>query len=392
MKFKIVRIVILFLKLIPILFFPYFFSPKDIGLYGVILGYISTFIYLVGFEFWFIYNREFTVVKTLEEKQEIIKQQNSHYFINYIFVLPIFIIVLFDFNLYLICYSVLILIFYHLAQELNRIFIHLEEHLISSIIQFIQSSWVFLLPLGLVKSINALFLSLLVFSFLAFIYGVYSLYNRHNIKYVFVLNKKIRIDDYQNVFLIMINALLLKCMFFLPRFIFEYFNHLKEAGIFTYFQSISMVIEYFSYFFIQAIFMPSLLKDKENKDLKNKFIFQMISGNVLLFFLTILGTFVLTKFIIKDGLYYSYIGIACIIILSTTIVSISNSFSSLNYVNHDDVSYKKAVFYSFVFSIPIYLGGILFFSDNLVFGVSLAFLLYSVIVLVTRGFYAKKYI
>ena len=390
--FKLIRIFVLALKLIPILFFPYYFSSSEIGDYGVVFGYIYILIYLASFEFWFKYNRDFTKLKTNLEKEQLLSKQNQKYLFNYLFVIPILILFLSSYSLDIIFYSFVILISYHLAQEISRLLILLEDHLNASLLQLLQALWVLFLPFGFINSVSTLLLYISIFAFLALVASILVLYMKYNIKYTTTFKLTFNYIEYKEMILILLSALLIKFIFFLPRFILEWKNQLDLAGIFTYFQSISMVSEYFLYFFIQAIFIPKLLKNNQDKSLIKSFKNQMIVGVILLFFLISTGMYILVNYIIKDDIYSQYLYIGYMILFAVCILGFSGFYTSISYINHDDKSYKFAILYSFFLAIVIFSISLLIFDYNILTIISIDFLLYSIILFYFRMFYADKYL
>lgn len=85
-----------------------------------------------------------------------------------------------------------------------------------------------------------------------------------------ILKLKIETKEYKMIFHIFLSSVLLKLMFYMPRFELKMLNDMKSAEYYAYYQSIAMTIEYISYFFIQSIYVPKLIKGI-NLKLLNKF-------------------------------------------------------------------------------------------------------------------------
>ena len=112
--------------------------------------------------------------------------------------------------------------------------------------------------------------------------------------------------------------------------------------------------------------------------------------SIILFIGSLIATIVLTKYIFSDQVYFDNIGIAVIILLSVTINSISAYYASINYVHHDDLSYKRTVLISSALMIPIYFSFSIIFTENLLEAMAVGVLLNSIFMLIARVFYSKK--
>jgi hypothetical protein len=388
---KIIRILTLLIKILPVLFFPELLSIEEIGKYGVIIAIVYLFIYAIGFEFWFIYNRRLAETDNVKCRQGIIDSQNQYYLLHYIILIPFFIILMGDYDNKVVLYSVLILTSYHLTQEMVRILIHLHRHTSAGSVQLMQGVWALLLPFGYIDGVESLFYYTAITALLGLILGFFILYFTEGLVFKSSLKIVLKIEEYRMISTIMLSAILLKLMLFLPRFILDSEGLLEQSGLIIYFQTIAAPIEFITYFFIQAVYIPKLLNKKIHKsDILKEYKKYNLILNIILFIGSLIATIVLTKYILSDQVYFDNIGIAVIILLSVTINSISAYYASINYVYHDDLSYKRTVLISSALMIPIYFSFSIIFTENLLEAMAVGVLLNSIFMLIARVFYSKK--
>ena len=115
-------------------------EPQDVGLYGLVVVTVVYGLYLVGFDFYTFSTRDL-LKKDKGIWGQLLKSQISFFFIMYGIVIPISLLVfLLDFLPWSIfIWFVLILIFEHLSQELNRLLVVMSKQLAASMVLFFRS-------------------------------------------------------------------------------------------------------------------------------------------------------------------------------------------------------------------------------------------------------------
>lgn len=130
----------LFSKFLLIIFMTKFLSPSDVGLYGLIAGSISYFLFALGFEFYIYSNREL-IGQQKKNWLPMIKQQYIFYLFTYSIVIPLSTILFFYEWLpgFLAIWFYTLLILEHLAQEVNRALVVMGYQLIASWILLLRN-------------------------------------------------------------------------------------------------------------------------------------------------------------------------------------------------------------------------------------------------------------
>ncbi len=137
------RTLTLFSKFLLIILLAKLLSISELGLYGLISAVIGYTIFIVGSEFYTYSTREM-ITQPKSEWLGMIRDQFVYYLIVYGVSIP-FILIIFYFNVLpyrYIWWFCSILLFEHIAQEINRILISAQSQLLASFILFIrQGLW-----------------------------------------------------------------------------------------------------------------------------------------------------------------------------------------------------------------------------------------------------------
>lgn len=366
---KISRVLYLFTKLIPILFFPTYLTAKELGIYGLVLGYVYTFIFFIGYEAWFLFNREISKAKNISEIEALFKDQFSIYLPTYLIYIPLVTYLTFNLGGIYVFYTIFLLVTLHLTQELSKLLMAREYHFSSSCIQLIQSSWVIFLPLGYINNANSLISFLCLFSFLSLFFALYLLRRKVGVNLICLLPEIKGIgfykDKYAFLTIMVLSAWSGKAIFYLSRMILEKFNYVEEVGVISYFYSIVSVVSYFSFYFVQSVYIPKVMK-KEGESRKNILRKLKISNTILsvfIFSVMIFLGYYYFYFIVDDNIYLNYFLVYFLYLLSVTILSLSTPNSIILYVNRKDKQYRNSVIFATLYSIVS--GGILYLYANL---------------------------
>lgn len=127
-------------KFLLIFFLAKFLSPEEVGLFGLIVASIGYSFFLIGFEFYTYSSRDLLGVGK-ESWLPIIRDQWVFFAISYALFLPL---LLFAFGAYFsslkyVGWFLVLLLFEHTAQELNRLLVVMSEQFLASLVLFLRS-------------------------------------------------------------------------------------------------------------------------------------------------------------------------------------------------------------------------------------------------------------
>lgn len=131
-------------KFLLIFLLAYYLAPKEVAVYGLLVATISYSIYVIGFDFYVYTTRELLGSRS-DEWLRLLRDQSVFTVIVYSIILPL---LFFLFIADLLPWKVapwffVLLVFEHLAQELNRLLVAMSRQLYASIAHFLRSGvWV----------------------------------------------------------------------------------------------------------------------------------------------------------------------------------------------------------------------------------------------------------
>ncbi|HIF9279606.1 TPA: hypothetical protein ACX6QU_003495 [Photobacterium damselae] len=324
------------------------------------MAYIYMFIFLIGYEVWYIYNRDIAKFSEPDIISGILNQQFSFYFLSYIVFIPIFYICIFTFDNNVIFICIFILVMTHLTQEFNRIFIIRKDHVTSSTVQLIQASWLLLMPIGYISNINKLLDAMMVSLVFSFIFCLYSLKYKHRLCLSTIFRINFKLEYFKpyiyNLTLLVIVSMSGKILMYIPRIILENRNLVEQSGVLSYFQSIVTVVTFFFYYFVQSVYTSELLnlKDVKFNNSKKSFLKKTILLSVVMFILMSISGYVFFNYILHDAIYIDNYIIYIICLTSVIITNIGGYYSTLLYVTNNDREYRLSILYSMLLSfIPL---------------------------------------
>lgn len=117
-----------------------FLPPEEVGLFGLVVATIGYSFFVLGFEFYTYSSRELLGVSK-EKWLPIIRDQWLFFAISYALFLPL---LLFAFGVYFSSWKyagwfLVLLLFEHTAQELNRLLVVMSEQFLASLVLFLRS-------------------------------------------------------------------------------------------------------------------------------------------------------------------------------------------------------------------------------------------------------------
>lgn len=137
----------LLLKFVLLIFFAKYLEPSVVGIYGLLSGTITYFIFALGFEFYTYSMRELIVT---DEKRWLflLKNQTVFFIFPYLVFAPIALFLVMNSEVpdTYVLFFLLLLFLEHAAQEINRILVATAHQLLASIVLFVRSgAWGLLL-------------------------------------------------------------------------------------------------------------------------------------------------------------------------------------------------------------------------------------------------------
>lgn len=362
-----VRSISLAVRLAFIIFFGKFYSLEIIGIYGLIVGLTAICSQLIPFDFFNFSTLEILEPKITEHQKKLFLVQHV-LFTTFMVILSIPILYIF-FNYTTLSYSLfipiaLLVIFETFSKDFSRILVALEKPIKSYTILFLLTvPWtltiLFLINYNIILNIEEVLQLWVLSSFLASIYGFFSL--EISIKNLFNI-KKISFDwikkgiSFSYPFLIATIGYSLSQ--YIGRFILSEVTSVEIVGIFSLFFQISAIIFIIIDLSI-SIYLPSYLRNKQNKDLdKNRnyeiIVFTLICSSII--FLNITDYYIF-KYINSELL--NYINVFELMIIGIGFISFSTILRLRLYVkkmNHEImiiylVSLIFSIFFNFYFII-----------------------------------------
>jgi O-antigen/teichoic acid export membrane protein len=127
-------------KFVLIFFLARYLEPSDVGVYGLLMVSISYSLFLVGFEFYTYSTRELIGSDKLIWLR-IIRDQVFFYGFTYLAFIPISLLAFFEgwLPLTYLVWFYLLLFLEHVAQEMNRLLVVMEEQLLASVVLFLRA-------------------------------------------------------------------------------------------------------------------------------------------------------------------------------------------------------------------------------------------------------------
>lgn len=132
-----------------VFFLARYLDPAALGYYGLFAATVGYAIYFVGLDFYTYLSREI-VHAAPEQRGRMLKGQLALSVLLYLVLSPLglWLLILYDWPLYLVYWFVPVLVLEHVNQELFRLLIALSEQLAASVLLFIrQGAWVLVMML-----------------------------------------------------------------------------------------------------------------------------------------------------------------------------------------------------------------------------------------------------
>lgn len=351
------RLIFLILKLIPAIALPQYMDVEDIGTYGAVIGYVYLISFFSGYELWYYHNRNFVSSDKLEDKQKVIEKQFGMYFYTYIPSIIAAAMVGAGYSNSMLLYIPTLTIITHLSQENSRILICLARHKDSAILQCIQSLWVLAFPFNIISDVESVFLLILLSSLASLIYSYARVY-----KYIDIFPNPFKFAPISNFSglikpstYLLVTVLCMKLYLYLPRIFLEESGYSLEAGIFTYFQNLATISDYFVQYFVVAVYTPKLIANRDKglefKTITSNFFKMNSCISVGVAIMTAIFGYVYIFYFLSNEVYENHFFAFLCLVAINSLVAVSGFYATMLYVMCEDKLYRFSMIYSLAIAV-----------------------------------------
>ena len=375
--------------------------PEDMATYGLITVTLSYLIYILGIDFYTYYTREF-VKKSPTVWGGYIKNVGIVFLFTYLLCVPI-IFYLYKMDIIkkeILFYFILLLIFEHLNQELNRIMIMNGDVLYSSIVNFVRYAlWaplvIFMMSNSIISNnINNILIYWVIFGFIALLISFYRL-QQYNIQgWDIAINKKWIYTGLCVSLPLLIGTLALRGVFTFDRFWLKTYFSIEYLAAYAFFGTFAAVIGTIVDSLIIAYTYPKLIKlfnDKKileyNKEIKKfslQIVFLSVLSGLILYYIT---DFFVSLMDLKN--YIQYMPMLIIILIANILCCVANIPHYILYSqNKDKVIYWVHIILFLLFMFFLYMSTEIFNSGYVV---PITVLVFYLFLFIFKSIYCYKF-
>ena len=333
------RIITMVARFFLIFFLAKILSPQEFGFYGLVAATVAYSLYFVGLDFYVYSTRELS--KSDKKKSGlIIKSQIILSSYLYLLVLPVIAILLLnlDWSLYIVFYSLILIFFEHVNQEIMRILIAIGKPLQASVVSlFRHGIWVFaLFFLNFFAMWHITLSSVIQFwimgGFLASILGMRFIYHLGYSGWRDFVNWKWIRNGIKVSAIFLVATIFLRGLFTFDRYLVEYFIGLDAVAAYVLFIGIANALALFLDAGVFSLALAPILKLSQDHDfsrahelIKKVFIYSLIG----VFIYGLSSYFLMSYFLgwLNKDIYYEYESIYPLIFIAI-------SFSILSTPSH----------------------------------------------------------
>lgn len=224
-----------------------FLTPAQVGLFGLMLATVSLSVLIIGADFYTYAQREL-LKRPPELWSFVIQHQAKAQCLLYILLVPAQAIVFIGgwMEWQYAGWFFLLLIFEHIAQELNRLLVAMHKQLIASWVLFVRmGSWVLvIIPLmhyyPSFRTLETLYLAWLIGGGLAIIIGCFAVVKSVPIWKSYSIDRKWLKQGFKVAGLFLIATICLKSLLTFDRYAVEAFSNLEHLGVYVFYIGIVM--------------------------------------------------------------------------------------------------------------------------------------------------------
>ncbi len=382
-----------------------YLSIHDLGMLGVIFSYNSIFVFFLGFEYWYFFNRkyaEYIAFAKFNDFKVFFLNQFYFYILVYLIFLPI---IFFFFELrfklgLVLCIGV---ISFHLIQEISRIWIYLNRQILSSLTTLSLAIWtipVYILWLNgrliSLQNIVYIYVSSLFFCMLFWMSILIKVINLNPLEILkfreffrFSIHKKaIKLS-----FWILLSVLCYRIVELSPRLFADFLRNYELAGAITFYQSFGSLITSFVYHIVSVFFLPKMLRKVDYNEFKTvikELKFELIKYSFLFFIVSAVSPFVFVKIFNLKQEYVDFWYLSFVFAFAYFVLSLSTYYSYVSYVrNLDEVNYLSNIL-SFIFVFLTYVIMYLL-KINVIIIITIAFFIFSFSQYLFKSLFYRRY-
>jgi O-antigen/teichoic acid export membrane protein len=354
------RSLTLFSKFILIFLIAKHLSVEDVGMFGIITITINFSLYFLGLDFYVYNTRELLSKREEENIANLVKDQFLFHGLIYLLALPA-LLLLFYFEIMpwgLLIIFYLILIMEHLSAEISRLLFTFSKPILSNIILFFRSGlWVYFIILYLytegIDSIKIVLYFWLFGNTISVIIGVPPILKKmKGSKNLTSANWKWILRGIRTSSRFFIGTISLLSLEFVIRNMLKYFTDYNDVGVYTFYYSISNMVQVFISTGVITILQPKIIKFYQqnhvaeyNRILK-KMKMQVYFGTSLLGVVASLSIFIILSFI-DQSLYWENL----IYFYPILLASMLNVFSQVFYLELYIKKFDKEIIVSSILTL-----------------------------------------
>lgn len=354
-----IRLITMLSKFILVLYLAKHFTSEQLGIYGLFVVTISYSLYLVGIEFH-RYSQRNLLGKPFSQWNELLKNQIVFYILSYCIFFPIlFFIFFYDFLDYsIMVYFYFILLLEHITQEASRLLVTMKKPLEANIVTFIKAGiWVYIVIVLMyynetLNELETIWIAWLIGNIISF-YLIYRF--TKELCWTNIIKSKINIFILKNGFRTSLPFLVViiasRGIFTFDRYFIDYFFNKSLVGVYTFYIGIANAIQTFIDAGVVMYLYPKMIEAYNNKDFikYNKFKSEMFLGISVMFFIMMIGTYILIEYIleyINKDIYWNNLNILWFLCLSTFFINLSVVFDHSLYAKRNDKVLVKSSIYT----------------------------------------------
>lgn len=319
-------------KFVLIFFMARFFSPSELGQYGLVVVITMSALYAVGFDFYIFSTRDLAS-KDKKTWSTYLRSQGAFILLTYLIVLPI-ILLLVSKTLgkeWLVLVGFLI-VTEHLNQELMRLFIIDGQVLLATFLQFLRSGlWCYLIILLMTLSIINIELINVIYAWL--ISSIFSLAIAMIYLFKTIVWDKSSSINWQWILKglkvcipFLCATLAMKGINTLDRVWLESASGLEVVGVYTLFFSLTGVLIAFLESGVFAFIYPEMIKRKDDPKIFTTLVIKMIKQVILLLVIMSSALTLILPFFLKwigKSVYTESISMFYILLLGNIMLCLS---------------------------------------------------------------------
>lgn len=337
------------------------YGLHDLGVFSIFQAILITSVFLVGFEFYSYFNRE--VIRSFSE-EDIFTYLNFHAIAIVgavlFWLLPIYYTLKVFLADELICVYLLIIFTEYINTEIYRYLISLKMPIHANLNLLIRNGLLggvllVITFLNLKIVFSEIFYIWVILECFGLVHGSFLIFKKlPSRKYKFVLSFKKLKDVFRTIVPMYVASFCIKGIEHIDKFLIDFFLGKDLLGVYSLFFSIASVVQIICYSAVVIEAFPELIERKNTADFEIKVAElrkSLIAWSIGISVILAAVIYPLLMYLNKS-VYYDYIGIFIIMLISNIILSISWSFHYQLYVGgYENMVLKSSLLQFFVLTL-----------------------------------------